>query len=101
MCCHRPGAHFIVRECAGQINLLLSSLVLGPMHIQSVANTHYLDPSPAIQRAWSEGGSKHAVSESSSSSSSSNGSSRAAGSKRTVVYATANSNGEFDLGKLK
>eukprot|EP00775_Hariotina_reticulata_P008082 gene8082-8276_t len=28
-----PGAHFIVRECAGQINMLLSCLVLGQQHI--------------------------------------------------------------------
>lgn len=48
----RPGAHFIVRECAGQINMLLSSLVLGPQHLHSVTNSHYLDPSPATQRAW-------------------------------------------------
>jgi len=87
----RPGAHFIVRECAGQINMLLSSLVLGPMHIHGVANSHYLDPSPAIQQAWSEAPRKHsAIVEASSSS-----------RGRTVVYATINSSVEFDLGKLK
>jgi hypothetical protein len=49
----RPGAHFIVRECAGQINMLLLTQVLGPQHLHSVTNAHYLDPSPAMQRAWS------------------------------------------------
>lgn len=90
-CVILPGAHFIVRECAGQINMLLSSLVLGPMHIHGVANSHYLDPSPAIQQAWSEAPRKHsAIVEASSSS-----------RGRTVVYATINSSVEFDLGKLK
>lgn len=35
--------------------MLLSSLVLGPQHLHSVTNAHYLDPSPATQRAWSSG----------------------------------------------
>lgn len=52
-CVTLPGAHFIVRECAGSVNMLLSSLVLGPQHMASVANAHYLDPSPAVVRAWS------------------------------------------------
>lgn len=47
-----PGAHFIVRECAGQINMLLSSLVLGRQHITSVLNEPYMDPSPTVQKAW-------------------------------------------------
>lgn len=57
----RPGAHFIVRECAGQINMLLSSLVRGPQHLHSVTNSHYLDPSPATQRAWSSGEGRNAA----------------------------------------
>lgn len=34
--------------------MLLTSLVLGRIHFQSVTNSHYLDPSPAVQRAWSD-----------------------------------------------
>ncbi len=49
------GAHFIVRECAGQINMLLASLVLGQRHFTAVRNDVYLDPDPALQRAWLEG----------------------------------------------
>jgi hypothetical protein len=86
----RPGAHFIVRECAGSVNMLLSSLVLGPQHIQSVANGHYLDPSPAVQRAWSEAASL-------GSSSPDPGSKHASGG----AYPASSSTAEYDLGKLK
>lgn len=48
----RPGAHFIVRECAGQINMLLSSLVFGKQHFISVPNAPYMDPSPSILKLW-------------------------------------------------
>eukprot|EP00879_Flechtneria_rotunda_P030356 GHRR01032981.1.p1 GENE.GHRR01032981.1~~GHRR01032981.1.p1 ORF type:complete len:410 (+),score=138.23 GHRR01032981.1:137-1366(+) len=51
-CVILPGAHFIVRECAGQINMLLSSLVLGKQHITAITNGPYLDPSPLVQEAW-------------------------------------------------
>jgi hypothetical protein len=33
-CVVLEGAHFIVRECAGQINALLAGLVLGHTHFQ-------------------------------------------------------------------
>jgi hypothetical protein len=54
-CVILPGAHFIVRESAGQINLLLSQLVLGARHIHAIPNHTYLDPSPAVQQAWRQG----------------------------------------------
>lgn len=49
------GAHFIVRECAGQINMLLASLVLGRRHFTAVRNNVYLDPDSMLQKAWQEG----------------------------------------------
>ncbi|KAF6253987.1 hypothetical protein COO60DRAFT_1703552 [Scenedesmus sp. NREL 46B-D3] len=51
-CVMLPGAHFIVRECAGQINMLLSNLVWGRQHIMCADNSPYLDPSPSICSAW-------------------------------------------------
>jgi hypothetical protein len=57
--------------------MLLGSLVLGPQHIQNVANSHYLDPSPAVQRAWSEG------------------------TRGATVYATVSSSVSVDGSKLK
>ncbi|WIA35317.1 hypothetical protein OEZ86_003772 [Tetradesmus obliquus] len=53
-CVLLPGAHFIVRECAGQINMLLSNLVWGRQHIMAADNTPYLDPSPSILKAWKQ-----------------------------------------------
>jgi hypothetical protein len=41
-----------VRECAGQINMLLSNLVWGRTHIMCADNSPYLDPSPCILQAW-------------------------------------------------
>jgi hypothetical protein len=93
----RPGAHFIVRECAGQVNRLLSSLVLGPQHLHSIVNTHYLDPSPAVQLMWSQGAGGNAQASQQDGSSGSNSS---RGSKREAVYATVTT-GSLDLGKLK
>lgn len=85
-CVTLPGAHFIVRECAGSVNMLLSSLVLGPQHMASVANGHYLDPIPSIVRAWSQQSQAAEEGEGSISS-----------SKRAAAAGAPG----FDLGKLK
>jgi hypothetical protein len=34
--------------------MLLLTLVLGRQHITAVANAPYLDPSPVLQRTWSQ-----------------------------------------------
>jgi hypothetical protein len=91
----RPGAHFIVRECAGQVNRLLSSLVLGPQHLHSIANTQYLDPSPAVLQLWGQGASGFVQHDGSSGCSNSS-----RGSKRGAVYATVTT-GSLTLGKIK
>eukprot|EP00877_Chromochloris_zofingiensis_P007062 jgi/Chrzof1/2609/Cz11g22100.t1 len=53
-CIILDGAHFIVRECAGQINMILTSLILGQQHIQAVPSSPYLDPPANLQHKWEE-----------------------------------------------
>ncbi|KAF8060538.1 rutD [Scenedesmus sp. PABB004] len=66
-CVVLPAAHFCVREAAAQINLMLTSLVLGAEHFHALPNGRYLDPTPSASRspspspqphqaAWAAGG---------------------------------------------
>lgn len=82
---------------AGQINMLLSSLVLGPRHITSVANSIYLDPSPEVLRAWTQA----AAACRACGGTGSNGGSSDTSTAATVVLPSPAFSKEFVMGKLK
>jgi hypothetical protein len=43
-----------VRECAGQINMLLTSLVLGEQHIHAASSAAHLEPDLGVQQSWGQ-----------------------------------------------